>query len=154
MKKLYAISALMLLGVVTGNVAHAASPLTDDLMMGAQGEKVTMLQDFLRAEGHFTLASTGYFGPVTTAALKSYQTSNGLTPTGSLDTATMSIIQNETASGEAVVAAAMDRHPAKVSLVLEAVKNILADLDPAKEEAQSKIAQLTWLLGALIEGNN
>ena len=104
----------------------------------------------MRAEGHFTLASTGYFGPVTTAALKSYQTANGLTPTGVLDTETLLVIQNETASGEVVVEAAMDRHPAKVPQILEAVSNILKDLDPAKEEAQAKIAQLSWLLSALM----
>ena len=150
MKKVYAISALVLLGVVTGNVAHAQMPLTADVKMGAQGEKVMMLQDFLRAEGHFTLASTGYFGPVTVASLKSYQTANGLTPTGMLDTETLAAMQTETTSGEAVVEAAMDRHPAKVPEILEAVSNILKDLDPAKEEAQAKIKQLSWLLSALM----
>lgn len=151
MKKLYAISALVFLGVVTGNVAEAASPLTEGVMMGAQGEKVMMLQDFLRAEGHFAVASTGYFGPVTAAALKSYQTANGLTPTGMLDTATLAMMQSETASGEVVVDAAMDRHPAKVPAILAAVKNILADLDPTDEGSESKIAQLSWLLNALLK---
>jgi peptidoglycan hydrolase-like protein with peptidoglycan-binding domain len=150
MKKVYAISALVLLGVVTGNVAHAQMPLTADVKVGATGEKVMMLQDFLRAEGHFTLASTGYFGPVTTAALKSYQAAHGLPATGVLDTETLAAMQTEDASGEAVVEAAMERHPAKVPQILEAVGNILKDLDPAKEEAQAKIAQLTWLLGALM----
>ena len=154
MKKLYAISALVLLGVVTGNVAHAESKLTADVKMGAQGEKVMMLQDFLRAEGHFTLASTGYFGPITMAALKDYQTANRITPTGALDNATLAVMQSEAASGEVVVDAAMDRHPTEVPLILEAVRNILADLDPAKEEAQAKIAHLTWLLKALIGGSN
>ena len=151
MKKVYAISALMLFSVVTGNVAHAQSPLTTDVKMGAQSEKVMMLQDFLRAEGHFTLASTGYFGPITTAALKSYQTQNGLTPTGMLDDATLVAMQNDTASGEVVVDAVAARHPEKVPMILEAVKNILADLDPAVEESKSKIAQLSWILSALLK---
>lgn len=151
MKKLYAISALILLGVVTGNVAHAESPLTADVTIGAHGEKVMMLQDFLRAEGHFTVASTGYFGPVTQTALKSYQTANGLTVTGMLDTATLALIQTEATSGEVVVDAAMARHPEKVSLVLTAVKNVLADLDPTDGAAESKIAQLSWLLSALLK---
>ena len=151
MKKAIAISAFILLGVVTGTVAHAQSPLTADIKMGAQSEKVTMLQDFLRAEGHFAVASTGYFGPITTAALKSYQTDNSLTPTGMLDDATLAAMQNETTSGEVVVDAAAARHPEKVPMILEAVKNILADLDPAVEESKAKIAQLSWILSALLK---
>ena len=149
MKKLYVIGTLVLLGVVTGNVAHAQMSLTADVKMGAQGEKVMMLQDFLRAEGHFTLASTGYFGPVTSAALKSYQTANGLTPTGMLDTDTLVVMQREAASGEVVVDAAAARHPEKVPMTLEAISNILAELDPMKEGALAKIVQLSWLLSAL-----
>lgn len=151
MKKSYALGVLILLGVVASNVAHAESPLTSDVKMGARGEKVMMLQDFLRAEGHFNLPSTGYFGPVTTAALKNYQTANGLTPTGILDTETLAVIQTEMASGEVVVDAAMSRHPEKVPMILQAVKNILADLDPKDEASQSKISQLSWLLSALLK---
>ena len=149
MKKLYVIGTLVLLSVVTGNVANAQMPLTADVKMGAQGEKVMMLQDFLRAEGHFTLASTGYFGPVTVASLKSYQTANGLTPTGMLDTDTLAAMQSEAASGEVVVDAVAARHPEKVPMMLEAVSNILAELDPMKEDALAKITQLSWLLSAL-----
>ncbi len=151
MKKLYTISALIFLGVITGNVAHAASPLTADVKMGAQGEKVMMLQDFLRAEGHFALPSTGYFGPITTAALKSYQTANGLTATGELDNATLAVMQSETTSGEAVVDSAAARHPEKVPALIQAVKNILTDIDTAEEGAASKIAQLSWILSALLK---
>jgi peptidoglycan hydrolase-like protein with peptidoglycan-binding domain len=151
MKKVYAISALILLGVVTGNVAHAEVALTADVKMGTQGEKVFMLQDFLRAEGHFNRASTGYFGPITAAALKNYQTANGLTATGVLDDATLVSIQDESASAEAVVDAAMDRHPEKVPNLIEAVKNILTDIDPEEEGSASKIAQLSWLLSALLK---
>jgi len=151
MKKTHAISAFILLGVLAGNVAHAASPLTEDVKMGAQGEKVMMLQDFLRAEGHFTLASTGYFGPITTASLKSYQTANGLTPTGELDNATLAVMQSETASGEVVVDSAAVRHPEKVPALIQAVKNILTDIDTAEEGAASKIAQLSWILSALLK---
>ena len=153
MKKLYAITALILLGVVTGNVAHAESTLTDDVKMGAHGEKITMLQDFLRAEGHFSVASTGYFGPVTLAALKSYQTANGLPATGTLDLATVAIIQTENESGEAVVDAAMARHPEEVPAILAGVKGVLADLDPTDKDSRSMIAQLSWLLHALVGGN-
>jgi peptidoglycan hydrolase-like protein with peptidoglycan-binding domain len=105
----------------------------------------------LRAEGHFALPSTGYFGPVTTAALKSYQTANGLTATGELDNATLAVMQSETVSGEAVVDSAAARHPEKVPALIQAVKNILTDIDTAEEGAASKIAQLSWILSALLK---
>ncbi|MEY2664999.1 MAG: hypothetical protein RLZZ480_104 [Candidatus Parcubacteria bacterium] len=151
MKKVYAIGVLVLLGVVSGNVAHAQIPLTADVKMGSQGEKVFMLQDFLRAEGHFNRASTGYFGSITEAALKNYQTANGIVPSGLLDNETLAAMQNEAASGEVVVDAAMARHPEKVPAILEAVTNILADLDTSDAESASKIQQLSWLLGALLK---
>ncbi len=151
MKKTYAISAFILLSVLTGNVAHAQIPLTADVTMGSQGEKVFMLQDFLRAEGHFDRPSTGYFGPITASALKSYQTANGLAATGILDTATLAAMQTEAASGEVVVDAAMDRHPEEVPNIIEAVKNILTDIDTSEEDSASKIAQLSWLLSALLK---
>lgn len=150
MKKAYIICASVFLGIATMNVAHADNQLTADVKMGASGEKVMMLQDFLRAEGHFSAQTTGYFGPLTEAALKSYQTANGLTPTGTLDNPTLSQIQTESASGEVVVDAAMDRHPEKVPALLEAVKNVLAGIDPEEEGSASKISQLSWLLSALL----
>jgi murein L,D-transpeptidase YcbB/YkuD len=151
MKKVYAITALVMLGVVGSNVAQASTALTANVTIGSQGEKVFMLQDFLRAEGHFNRESTGYFGPITEAALKSYQGMNGLTATGMLDNSTLAVIQTKAASGEKVVDAAMARHPEKVPAVLEAVKNILAETDVSEDGSASKIAQLSWLLQALMK---
>jgi hypothetical protein len=52
-----------------------------DLSVGAQGTDVTLLQSILIAEGHLTIgAPTGYFGPLTQAALASYQRIHGIAP--------------------------------------------------------------------------
>jgi peptidoglycan hydrolase-like protein with peptidoglycan-binding domain len=50
---------------------------------GASSDAVKQLQERLRAEGFFTyVISTGYFGPITFAAVQAYQTSHGIPSTG------------------------------------------------------------------------
>ena len=50
---------------------------TSDLRLGMSGNDVRELQERLRKEGFFTFAtSTGYFGPITFAAVKAYQTAH------------------------------------------------------------------------------
>lgn len=44
--------------------------------------QVSILQDFLQAQGYLNSEPTGYFGLVTFQAVKSFQQKNGLSPTG------------------------------------------------------------------------
>jgi len=68
-------------GVLTGRAPH----LPDDfLSQGDRGAEVVALQQRLQALG-FTLQADGSFGPITRAALVSFQTSQALRPSGSLD---------------------------------------------------------------------
>ncbi len=46
------------------------------------GNAVSMLQDFLNSNGFLTVNPTGYFGRATLAAVKSFQTANGISGTG------------------------------------------------------------------------
>ncbi|MEI7513019.1 MAG: peptidoglycan-binding domain-containing protein [bacterium] len=57
----------------------AAVTFTSNLTVGSKGAEVTALQNFLIGKGYNTLA-TGYFGPMTKAALAAYQTAKGITP--------------------------------------------------------------------------
>jgi peptidoglycan hydrolase-like protein with peptidoglycan-binding domain len=57
----------------------AAVTFTSNLTVGSTGAEVTALQNFLIGKGYNTLA-TGYFGPMTKAALAAYQTAKGITP--------------------------------------------------------------------------
>jgi peptidoglycan hydrolase-like protein with peptidoglycan-binding domain len=57
----------------------AAVTFTSNLTVGSTGAEVTALQNFLIGKGYKTLA-TGYFGPMTKAALAAYQTAKGITP--------------------------------------------------------------------------
>lgn len=54
-----------------------------NLARGMRGEAVVQLQERLRAAGYFTYpVSTGYFGPITFAAVQAYQAANGIPNTG------------------------------------------------------------------------
>lgn len=55
---------------------------TRDLTVGSQGADVTCLQTYLTSTGHYSFSggATGYFGPVTQAAVARWQAANGITP--------------------------------------------------------------------------
>lgn len=55
---------------------------TTTLSMGMSGQDVLELQNRLSDEGYFTSVPTGYFGPITEAAVRAYQTANGLPAVG------------------------------------------------------------------------
>jgi peptidoglycan hydrolase-like protein with peptidoglycan-binding domain len=63
----------------TTTTTPAAVTFTSNLTVGSKGAEVTALQNFLIGKGYNTLA-TGYFGPMTKAALAAYQTAKGITP--------------------------------------------------------------------------
>jgi peptidoglycan hydrolase-like protein with peptidoglycan-binding domain len=63
------------LGVSTYN-------FTRNLSVGARGGDVLELQKRLKEGGYYTGEATGYFGPITSAALKKYQTAASIEATG------------------------------------------------------------------------
>jgi peptidoglycan hydrolase-like protein with peptidoglycan-binding domain len=52
------------------------------LSPGSQGEGVTQLQTLLSKQGFFSGAPSGYYGPLTTAAVKKFQAAHGLDQLG------------------------------------------------------------------------
>lgn len=66
-------------GVVLG---AATFQFTAHMTIGSRGTDVTELQRILRSAGYFNLEPTGYFGPITEAAVKQYQEANGIPATG------------------------------------------------------------------------
>lgn len=67
-----------------GQVLGASTyTFTTYLSFGMSSDAVKELQERLRKEGFFTYpTSTGYFGPITLAAVKAYQTAHGIPSTG------------------------------------------------------------------------
>ncbi len=53
---------------------------TRDLTVGSTGSDVTALQNWLASKSYFSGTATGYFGPITKAAVAAYQAANGIAP--------------------------------------------------------------------------
>ncbi len=58
----------------------ASYTYNQNLTVGSEGADVTALQQFLFEKGYLKVNPTGYFGPLTKAALASYQASVGISP--------------------------------------------------------------------------
>jgi peptidoglycan hydrolase-like protein with peptidoglycan-binding domain len=56
------------------------------LRLGNSGDAVRGLQEFLKSEGVLSAEATGYFGPLTQAALQKWQASQGVVSSGSAQT--------------------------------------------------------------------
>lgn len=148
MKKLIILSVLAL--VLVGNTAHAAIDFSDtNLSLGSEGEAVMILQDFLRAEGLFSVQSTGYFGPITQTALRNYQTQNGLVVTGETDAATLAAMQADTASAEVAAKAAIERNPDQVPVGLSLTTTYLEGLDTEAEGTAAIVMQIKRVIDLL-----
>ncbi len=68
--------------------------LTKDLAIGATGDDVLKAQELLASDSSiFGVKPTGYFGPLTEAAIKKFQEQYGLPVTGLLDEATREVMK-------------------------------------------------------------
>ncbi len=79
------------------NISNIVS-MYQTLRIGAQGDSVVALQDFLQEKGLLKISPTvakGYYGPVTSSAVAKYQASVGLRPDGILGPLTMAKIKVE-----------------------------------------------------------
>lgn len=65
-------------------------------------DEVTILQDFLISKGVLSGQTTGYYGRLTVQAVRAYQKSVGVSPTGNVGALTKSIISKETCNGSTV----------------------------------------------------
>lgn len=95
------LSALIVGSSIIGWTTYAADgtcvTLKNTLTVGvtdtAKSNSVTQLQDFLRAQGHLSSLSTGYFGRLTLKAVKDFQTSQNVEAIGIVGPLTRAAIQ-------------------------------------------------------------
>ncbi len=66
----------------SSKASAGACGFTRSLSVGAKGDDVTCLQNYLQSTGHFNFAggATGYFGNVTKNAVAAWQAANGVAP--------------------------------------------------------------------------
>ncbi|MFA8438384.1 peptidoglycan-binding protein [Pueribacillus sp. YX66] len=69
------------------------------LRNGSRGSQVTLLQNKLKAAGHFTSAVDGVYGPLTAQAVRAYQKANGLLVDGIAGKQTLTALNNVSGSG-------------------------------------------------------
>ncbi|MDB5260015.1 MAG: RHS-related protein [Candidatus Nomurabacteria bacterium] len=98
MKKL--ILALMLTSGILYSYADTCTDISINLSKkGNTNSQVLILQNFLFNKGLLNAKPNGYFGPQTFTAVKLYQKSKGITPTGDVAALTRSSIKNESCNG-------------------------------------------------------
>lgn len=110
MKKIIAIIGFFGLFVSGLNVTSAAyfnadpiircdSYITRTLRLGSENEEVYTLQVMLANAGFLRAAPNGYFGYQTMSAVRSFQMSNGIMPTGIVGESTRSVINESLCGG-------------------------------------------------------
>ncbi|WP_415818653.1 cell wall hydrolase [Mesobacillus thioparans] len=65
-----------------------------EIKMGSAGSEVTYVQSILKKLGYFNDQTTGYYGPVTTEAVKAFQRDFGLETTGGMGPRTTQLIND------------------------------------------------------------
>ena len=68
----------------TPNRHRICAMLNRNLAVGARGDDVQGLQEFLNTEGYLSTTATGYFGPMTANAVARWQASQGVSAVGSM----------------------------------------------------------------------
>ncbi len=103
------------------------------LQLGSTGPDVTELQKILIAAGYLKIDTpTGYFGPITVAAVKAYQSAHGLEPVGIVGPKTRALLNKGTTSSGSGDNA-----------------TLIAQLQAQVKELQAKIAELLAKQGTL-----
>lgn len=89
-KSLAAAAMLLLALSISQPEAHAAQMVR----MGSTGSDVTYIQSVLKKLGYFPAETTGYYGPVTSNAVKQFQQDFGLEMTGEIGPKTSRLIND------------------------------------------------------------
>jgi hypothetical protein len=76
----------------SGTNAATSYTFTEFLTVGSQDDEVTALQKRLAADGYYSGSITGYFGTLTAAAVKKYQTANGISAKGYVGPSTRAVL--------------------------------------------------------------
>jgi peptidoglycan hydrolase-like protein with peptidoglycan-binding domain len=121
-------------GAQTMTASSTTSPTTSTNVMAKGGDDTLSLQTYLESEGYFKGNKTGFFGPMTKAALKEFQGENGISATGFYGPITRAFIMSHGNSAHGMKVGMMKNENTSVSNV---------------PNPNTKAADLRVLLGAL-----
>ncbi len=88
--------------IIGGAASAQTAAFQDQIGVGAQGTEVTSLQTWLENNGYYNGPVTGYYGTLTMAGVKDFQSSNGISATGYVGPLTLAAL-NARASGSTTV---------------------------------------------------
>ena len=78
----------------------SAATFTSPLNVGSSGGEVSALQEFLSNKGYLSASPTGYYGPLTQAAVRQFQSANGIAPLGNVGPATRAALNAASSDAE------------------------------------------------------
>lgn len=82
----------LLFAILLSSLGFTNKAIAQTLQPGSRGSQVTEIQQRLRDLGYFNRQPTGYFGPITTNAVRQFQRSNGLVADGIVGQRTQSAL--------------------------------------------------------------
>jgi len=138
-KTSFIIFSIAILGIILAiNPAEAASvpQITRDLTIGSTGDDVKSLQQYLNDSG-YTVASSGvgskgnetsYFGNATQAALKKFQTANGISETG-VGTKTRALLAGLVGTTTSTVQSSSSDVASQITVLRTLIAQLQAKLD-------------------------
>ncbi|MCR4328620.1 MAG: peptidoglycan-binding protein [Patescibacteria group bacterium] len=81
--------------LVTAQASSGTYQFLNPLDINSEGSDVTALQNRLTKEGYYTGPVTGFYGSLTKAAVKEYQTAHGITPLGNVGPSTRASLNSQ-----------------------------------------------------------
>ncbi|MES2622956.1 MAG: peptidoglycan-binding domain-containing protein [Patescibacteria group bacterium] len=103
MKKvlLYSFSFILIAAAHTTWAAPLCVDISTNLAYKSANSSVTTLQGFLQTNKYLTTNPTGFYGTATVAAVKKFQSANGINSTGMVDANTRAHIQSLSCTADA-----------------------------------------------------
>jgi peptidoglycan hydrolase-like protein with peptidoglycan-binding domain len=100
---------------------------------------VALLADGRSYSGHYTGPVTGYFGPLTSEAVRKYQRANGLEAVGALGPKTRALLNREDGgqgmnAGAPAVLGARTNSPSNLSAQMELLRQLIALASQIQQE--------------------
>jgi len=106
------------------------------LSVGSTGDDVRNLQTRLSSEGLFKGEATGYFGPLTKAAVKAYQAKHGIDQLGIVGPATRAQLNKDNTVGATTISSQLT--PTQISAIMAQINALLQQV----QELQAKLKTL------------
>jgi len=122
-------------GQVLGAIAYR---FTATLKLGMSGNDVTELQKLLTSEGVYSGPITGYFGPLTQAAVKAYQLKHGLPGTGFVGQLTRAQLNSSQVLGASTTSASAEALQAQIAVLQNKLVALLQQLVQTLQSQVSK----------------